>query len=294
MMVRQVLAFLPLALAIPGSVFCQDSGVTFVGRYSASYENLGQVHRLDPAIGYRFGARFAITAGVPFYFVRSSAGLGTSGSTTANGIGNVYLNLRFAADNPAVDYWSVATVTAPTGDKSKGLSTGRVTIDWTNTFSREVGRVTPFVSLGVANAISDAPFWVRPFSSLGLNAHAEAGGLLRTWGPTSIGASGYAVLPAGSQTVYSRIVPRGNEMTSGGQGAGKSGASRKPVFETGSSTVGNSQIARDRGFSAWFSVSPGRYVNFILLYTHSTLYSLDSVSTGLGVNLGLLTKIGRL
>ena len=294
MRVRRIPVLLLLSLAIPASVLCQDSGFTFFGRYSASYENLGQVHRLDPAVGYRLGSRFAVAAGIPFYFVRSSAALGSSGSASANGIGNVYLSLRFAADTPRVNYWSVATVTAPTGDKSKGFSTGRATFDWTNTLSRNIGRLTPFLSLGVANAISDSPFWVRPFSSLGLNAHAEGGSSLRTWGPTAIGVSAYAVLPTGSQTVYSKIVPRGSGLGLGGQGAGKGAATRKPVFETTSVMVGGPQIARDRGYSAWFGVSPGRYLSFVVLYTHSTLYSLDGVSTGIGVNLGLLTGINRL
>lgn len=284
-----------LSLAIPASALCQESGFTLYGRYSASYDNLGQVHRIDPAVGYRFGNHVSVAAGIPFYVVHSSATLGSSGSASASGIGNAYLNLRFAADAPRVSYESVATVTAPTGDKSKGFSTGRATFDWTHTLSTNIGRLTPFGSLGVANAISDSPFWVRPFSSLGLNVHVEGGSTLRILGPASVGASAYAILPTGSQTVYSRIVPRGKTPAANGQAAGKGLAKRKPpVYETTPVTVGDSQIAKDRGYSAWFSVSPGRYLSFVVLYTHSTLYSHDSVSTGIGVNLGALTRINRL
>ncbi len=269
----------------------------FSAKYAASFVDFGQVHRLDASAGYRFNHHFTLAAGIPFYLVRSSATLAGSSSTSASGIGNAYLNLSVAADTPLFRYWSVTSATAPTGDKSKGFSTGRATIDWTNGFSKDIGRLMPFLSLGVANAVTDSPFWIRPFSTLGLNAHAEGGGIFRIGGPVSIGASAYAVMPTGQQKVYSKIVPRKAGQPGGhtpvGQGT-DAGRGNPRVFETSPVTVGSASIARDNGFSAWLATRLSRHISFVALYSRSTTYSLNSFSTGFGMDIGSLIKAHRL
>jgi hypothetical protein len=273
----------------------------FSAKYAASFVDFGQVHRLDASAGYRFNDHFTLAAGIPFYVVRSSTTLVGSSFTSASGIGNAYLNLSAAADTSLFRYWSVASAAAPTGDKSKGFSTGRVTFDWTNGFSKDIGRLTPFLSLGVANAVTDSPFWIRPFSTLGLNAHAEGGGIFRIRGPVSIGASAYAVLPTGEQKVYSKVVPQQAQTpqgqmggrTTAGQGTG-AGRGNPRVFETSPVTVGSASIARDNGFSAWLATRLSRHISFVALYSRSTTYSLDSFSTGFGIDIGSLIKAHRL
>jgi len=300
---RRFVWLVVFACALQELLFCQESGLTFSARYAASFVDFGQVHRLDTSAGYRFNNHVAMAVGIPFYFVRSSTELAGSSSTSANGIGNAYLNLSVAAETAQFRYWSTATATAPTGDKSKGFSTGRVTFDWTNGFSKNLGRLTPFLSLGVANAITDSPFWIRPFSSLGLNAHAEGGGVFRIGGPVSAGASAYAILPTGEQKIYSRVVPRqagptpqsqmGGAHTPPGQ-AGGAGHGNERVFETSAVTVGGSTISRDNGFSAWLTARLSGYIDFVALYSHSVTYSLDSFSTGFGIDIGSLIKAHRL
>src|SRR6185436_6359611 len=96
------------------------------------------------------------------YFVnKSSTATGTTGSSGV-GNGNVYGGFRLWLDSPAVNYVSNLVVTAPTGDKDRGFSTGRVTADWTNSFSRKFSSITPFADAGIANTISDTSFFVRP------------------------------------------------------------------------------------------------------------------------------------
>ncbi len=272
-------------------------------RYAASFSDYGQVHRFDGSLGYRFNEHFQLAVGVPFYTVRSSAALDATTSTSASGIGNAHLNLSLAADTSLVRYWSVASMTAPTGDKSKGLSTGRVTVDWTHGLAKELGRVTPFVSLGVANAITDSPFWIRPFSALGINVHAEGGGLVRLSGPVSVGASAYTVLPTGEQKVYSRVVPGqagqvppGQTDTGNGPGgsAAAPGQSKRRVFETDAVTTGASSLTRDDGASLWLTARLARTVSFTAVYSRSRTYALDSFSVGFGLDVGSLIKTGRL
>src|SRR6266852_7609242 len=129
----------------------EDRGVIFYERFLGSTNTLGNVFRLDTTLGYSFNKHFSIDGGLPVFFVRPSA------ATAANGIGNAYAELRFALANPLVDYSSVVTGTAPTGDKNRGLSTGRATVDWTNHFERSFLRLTPFGAVGFANTVSDTP-----------------------------------------------------------------------------------------------------------------------------------------
>ena len=64
------------------------------------YENVqgssnvdGQATRFDSIVRYNFNRYFGADLGVPFLFVRADSTGTTSGSTSANGIGNVYTDL---------------------------------------------------------------------------------------------------------------------------------------------------------------------------------------------------------
>ncbi len=290
---REILA---LALCLPSALFGQDRGAAASARYAASFSDFGQVHRFDGSLGYSFNKHFELSGGVPFYLVRPAAAPDGTASEPARGIGNAYLNLSLALDTSLLRYWSVASVTAPTGDKSRGFSTGRVTVDWTHGVARDIGRVTPFASLGVANAITDSPFWIRPFSALGLNVHVEGGAQVRLAGPVSGGASAYTVLPAGQQKIYSRVAPGqavqgppGRTGAAGGQGSGK-----KPVFGTSAVATGGSSLTRDDGASAWLTARLTRTLSFIAVYSRSRTYALDTASAGLGLDVRSLIKTRRL
>ncbi len=267
-------------------------------RYAASFSDYGQVHRFDGSAGYRFNEHIQVAVGAPWYVVRVSEALGEGATASASGLGNVYLNLSLAADTSLVRYWSVVSVTAPTGDKSKGLSTGKVTADWTHGFAKDIGRVTPFVSLGVANAITDSPFWIRPFSALGVNAHVEGGGLVRFSEALSAGASAYSVIPTGEQKMYSRVVPRPAGQARPGQGSGGSvnapGLNKNRAFTTSSITTGTPSLTRDNGASAWLTVRLTRTASLTAVYSRSRTYALDSFSVGLGLDVGSLIQNGRL
>ncbi len=266
----------------------EDRGYTFTERFSGSYQSFGQVNKLDTSVGYKFNSHIGVVAGIPYYFVDSSTGLNAAGQKSANGLGNAYLMLNLFAGSPVVDYASAITLTAPTGDRSRGFSTGRATFDWNNTFSHTISRITPFVDAGISNTIADSPFWIRPFSSLGLNGHFEGGASLKIWRTGSIGVSAYAVVPTGQQKVFSRVVAR--EMPTPTAGNGRGPVKHGRVFETFETTVGDAEIARDNGYSGWFTARLGRYVDFFAGYTRSARYALDTASVGIGLNLGSLIK----
>jgi hypothetical protein len=54
-------------------------------------------------------------------------------------MGDMYAGLFFSVDGEVLNYSSGIVATAPTGDRSRGFSTGRPTVDWTNTISRSFG-----------------------------------------------------------------------------------------------------------------------------------------------------------
>ncbi|HEV2202492.1 MAG TPA: hypothetical protein VGR73_21960 [Bryobacteraceae bacterium] len=282
-------------------------GFTFEGRALGSSNSLGSVTRLDTAAGYIFGPHWSVDLGVPFYFLNPSGTTQAAmGSSDTQGLGNVYGQVRLTLANPVLNYVSTITGTAPTGDRDKGLSTGHGTVDWSNYFDHGIGRVTPFGEVGVANAVSDTQFFVRPYTSYGFVTHAQGGARYRLARWLTAGASAYVIEPSGQQTVISRVttvrsssvlpsavnsVANGVGISVGkgigniGNGVGNALGLTKRVFETQSVTTGPADIARDHGFSTWllFNVTPK--FDFYGGYTRSTRFDLNTVFFGMDVRL---------
>jgi hypothetical protein len=295
---------------------------TFSPRVQSSVNSLGAVTRLDIPVGYVFTPHWSVDAGVPFYFISpSSSTTASTGAAPVNGLGNVYTDVRFTLLNPKLNYLSTLTGTAPTGDRSKGLSTGHVTVDWSNYFDHSFQRLTPFAEIGAANAVSDTEFFIRPYTTSGFVTHFQAGARYRLARWVNFAASGYAIEGVGDQTVISRIAPgkpaaasakaalangAANAAPNAGNAAGNAlgnlpgaagaipglvnAGSRNAVFEDTAVTTGSSSIARDEGFSGWFQFGSGRVLNFYAGFTRSTHYDLNTVFFGVGVN---VHKAGR-
>src|SRR5215831_6657063 len=188
--------FIVVALAMP--VLAEDGpGWSFSGRFQGSSNSSGLVMKTDPTLGYSFSRTFQTYVGLPFYFVKDSSTTATTSTTPTsngfmNGLGNAYLGFHIGVDREAINYASNVEATAPTGDKAKGFTTGRATVDWTNSFSHRFSSVTPFADLGLANTVSDTSFFVRPFTSLGIVSHFDGGAKLRVSQFIDVGTSAYA------------------------------------------------------------------------------------------------------
>jgi hypothetical protein len=298
----RIMCAMVLVVGLAAPARAQDErGWTLFGGFYGSSNTDGTIMKLDPALNYRFNRHFQTYAGLPFYFVNPSSTAISTSTTTAttsngsgfvSGVGNAFLGFRGNLESDAVNYSSTLELTAPTGDKSRGFSTGRVTSDWTNRFSHSFHSFTPFGSLGIANTISDTAFFVRPFTSLGLVSHFEGGAMYDFSRYVSVGSSAYAVRAAGDQTIISKVIKRqatgsssaGTSPSSGAaQGAGKSGNGRaNRVFDTTTETVVPSTVANDNGVSTWLIVSPRSELNFHIGYSRSMHYDFDTVSFGLG------------
>ena len=143
----------------------EERGFDLYASFQGSANAIGVVNRLDASIGYRFNRFVSFDVGVPFYFVKpSDSTTQTNGTSSVNGLGNIYGNLRLTFANPSLQFTTILTGTAPTGDQVKGFSTGRGSVDWTNIFSHDFYWALPYVSVGLANTVSDTSFFVRPFS----------------------------------------------------------------------------------------------------------------------------------
>jgi len=258
----------------PTPALKNDAGFTSYAAFEGTSDSDGQVYAFSPSVGYNFNRHFGMDLGVPFYFVRASTSLG---GTSSNAIGNPSLDLRFKVLNPVVNFASVLTGSAPFGDSKKGLSTGRGTYDWTNHFDHAFGSITPFGEVGVSNTVADTRRFLRPFTALGFNTHVQGGANYDLWKFFSVGASGYAILPSGQQTIFSKVVP--------GQSNG-----HHHSFENNQQTTGSADLARDHGFSAWVDANPAPYLDMELAYTRSVNYDLNAISFGIGINVGYLAR----
>ena len=292
-----------LLVTITGQSHAQEeSRWSIYESFHGSTNSAGQVFKMDTGVAFDLNDHVGIGGGIPFYFVR-----GSSNSTTATGmqrgIGNAYVDLQFKATGPAT-FTSTITGTVPTGDKDKGFSTGRATVDWNNYIAMPLPRITPYANIGVANTISDTAFFVRPFSSLGVVGHFEGGATVSLAQYFSVGSSAYAIAPTGEQRIVSRVVQREVQQASGssssaassnaqGRGATQSSQARSGqnrVFETVVETVGSADIAGDHGFSGWMEVAKGSDVYFQLGYSRSIPYQFDSVFFSLGFNVTSLLR----
>jgi hypothetical protein len=266
-----------------------DLGWQWVEQFAGSVNADGQIMALTSSGGYNFSSHLGLVAGLPVYFVHNASSTTAISTTTAttstsvNGIGDVFAGFRLSFPNAAANYRMALTGSAPSGDSSKGLSTGHATYDWTNHFDRSFGHWTPFADLGLANSVPSTVFF-QQFTSLGHLVHFEGGTSISLIGPLSASASFYDFAPWGSQQVFSRLVRKGGPPA----GAGSHGR----VYELNQQTTGSADLTRDNGFN--FGVD-ARMSFFDLWagYTHSVHFDLNVVSFGIGLNMRNLIHHAR-
>jgi len=176
-----------------------------------------------------------------------------------------------------VNFVSTVRGTAPTGSTKNGFSSGRATADWSNHFDRTFGRVTPFADLGIANAVPDTAYFVRPYTTLGFTSHFQGGAALNIWRLLNFRASAYAIEPSGQQKVFSKLLHS--------QSSPPGATSHGRVFQGAPETTGPADIARDHGFSLGFDTSAFHLVDLAVGYTRSVSLSLNTLYFGIGFNL---------
>jgi hypothetical protein len=256
-----------------------DVGWTSFVEFAGTTNSDGQLFLIQPSVGYIFTSHFGMDVGLPLYFVHASST--NTGGISGSGVGDPAVDLRWKFLNPKLNYGSVLTGAAPLGDSKLGLSTGRATFDWNNRIDRSFNRVTPFLETGLSNTVSDTRLFIRPYTTLGMNAHFLGGANVQAWDHISIGASLYDIAPFGNQTVFSRVTGPSNNGPAATHGRN---------FQSSQQTTGSASIAADNGFSAFVGFTPNQYMDAQIGYARSVHYDLNSISVSLGFNVGRLLR----
>jgi hypothetical protein len=260
------------------------SGFTSYTTFRGSTNSSGQIFEWNTSVGYNFNRFFGVDVGLPLYYSNPSS---TTTTSSGMGAGDAYGDLRLSLPNPVVNYSSKVTIGLPTGNADKGFSTGRATVDWNNHFDHSFGRWTPFAEAGLANTISNVGYFERPFTSLGFVSHFQGGMTVDVARIFQVGGSAYAIEPSGTQKIYSKLVGK----QSGAVSAGSSG--NAGGFNSAHVVSGGSDLDRDHGYGAFVLCHPVKYMDLDLAYTRSADYQLNTVSFGIGLNLGVLAKTTR-
>ena len=303
-MLKRIFVFAFVLLMAASACMAQStpSPVTlrFPDRGFSSYTSLSQSYDssanwtsiVDSTVSYNFNKVFGISVGAPFYLAYNqplftSTTTPTGGTTTQftpisgyNSIGDIRFGLRFATPTPIIKYVATVTGTAPTGDSSIGLSTGRATADFNNHVEFDLGHFSPLLELGIANTNTLLTMVKRPYTTLGMLSHYKAGLGLPLGKRLNFEFAGYENLPLGLQKLYSQEFNRGPGSASS-NGKGKSA----PIYEQVATAIGNG-FTEDNGFTTGLNADLGRFIDMGFTYDRSARQKLDSFAFSIGIRIG--------
>lgn len=254
-------------------------GPTAFVQAQARSTSLGAVSSFDSNLGYQLTEHISMDIGLPLYYVRSPHSLVTTRDwQTITLLGDPYIDARYSRALPGASFTSVLTVTFPPAKPARVFSTGRVGVDSFNHLEskKPIKGITPFLNAGAASQTVNRYYMPRPYSlsrpfeSLGFVADFEGGLSYRIHHDYHLGASMYALAPSGHQKVFSKIIVPGSSVVGDGN--------HKRFFDSAFETVGNSDIARDNGYSGWLQITRFRNINLQIGFTHSIHYRLDSAT----------------
>ncbi len=254
-----------------------NAGVTYSAVHSSS---VGWYTVSTPAVSYTFSRHFSSDASTSIYFHRLVQNTNTA--TVAkqplvdDGVnpGDTVIGLHgFFEPGPLQDTVTVS-LTAPTGDRTRGFGTGQVTYDFSNHLEHYRNRLGFLLDLGAGdssglfnNVVS------KDYSTVGGLAHFETG--LVYWFPhrTYFEAVAYEQLPMGSQSVY-RSVPEGEAVRGKGVRADDDGPPPPPVPATVTT------VSEDNGFTSFLGIPLTDYISLTGYYNRSLRQHVDTVSFG--------------
>ncbi len=302
--------FVALLLTVASHCLAQSSDVAPTARLPvqdaiakgfSSYTNFQGSHDsssgwstiVSSSVQYDFNKFFSVGLGVPFYLSHNGvpASAVTSGKnnpplvTQYGSLGDAALTLNFSAPGP-VGYKATITGTAPTGDTSTGISTGRPTFDLNNHMEHGFGFLTPFAEFGFGDSSALVNKRVkRPYTTLGPLSHFKAGAGVDFLKYFSFSVARYETLPIGNQKVYSHEFVRSKNGTIIRLGADK----KKHRFAVVAVDTGQG-ILEDNGLTTELGVNLGKHVDLSATYNRSVRQSLDTVEFGIGYRFGKSTK----
>jgi hypothetical protein len=275
----------------PSSASAAGSGMYEYGSFTTAHDSsVGWAANLNSAVGYDFHQHLAFEVGVPFYLVTTSSATSTSTTSTpitttrSGSLGDIFVRARAAAHSDPVDYTTAFTVTAPTGDTSAGVSTGRSTFTWDNRFEHGFSHITPFAEGSLGDSLSSSLRYMRSYTTLGGASEFRGGASFDFTKYLNLEASGYGDVGYGNQKIYSHKVGKGLA------GNANTNAKHPRPFDTTYLTSGSGSLVNDHGLTADFTINPTPRLGFDLAYNYSAQFALNSVSFTVGYRLGHTPK----
>jgi len=241
-----------------------NAGLTFSGVHDSS---IGWYTVATPAISYTFSHHYSADASFSVYPYRLAPTQQTNPPpnhllvSAIGDLGDTWIGLHATFEPWRLQNTSTAAMTIPTGNRSDGLSTGRVTFDFSNHTERYFGNTGILLDLGGGDSSGLFNRLVsNDYNSLGPIAHFQTGLIFWLPGRTYIQSLAYEQLPIGDQKLYSTITVPG----------------RPPM-----SVITGRNISEDNGFTTSLGVPLTPNITFSSYYNRSLRLHLDTVSTGI-------------
>ncbi|KAA6458364.1 hypothetical protein DYQ86_20845 [Acidobacteria bacterium AB60] len=227
---------------------------------------IGWYSVLTPAVNYTFSSRYSADASTSLYLHRRVLQTTTSPPTqqlvvqnTTAGDTLLGLHATFLPGS-LIDTASVY-LSAPTGDKSAGLGTGKVTYDFNNHVERYRNNLGFLLDTGAGNSsILANDLLNKNYSSVGGLAEFQAGAILWLPKDSYVETIAYEQLPFGSQTIYTAT-----------------GEHRRVPTKI----VTSSGFAEDNGFVAFTGIRLTHHFTLSGYYNRSFRRKTDTVSCGI-------------
>jgi hypothetical protein len=248
-----------------------NGGITYAGAHNST---IGWYEVMVPAVSYSFSERYSVDASATIYLHRLVQNPNPETLQTERLVldigdsGDTLIGLHGSFHPKMFDDLATVSLTAPTGNRTNGLGTGRVTFDFSNRMERFFGRKGVHLDLGIGDSTAVAnSLLMRDYNTLGALAHFETGAAIWLKRYGFVQTSVYEQFPIGSQKVYE-------------------------LFDTGSSLPGSSGnqtiavqvstgLSEDNGLTTSFGIPVTSHLLFSGYYNRSLRQHQDTVSLGM-------------
>lgn len=240
-----------------------NAGVSFSQVHDSS---IGWYNVVTPAVSFNFSDHFSADASLSIYPYRkittlSPPPLPTEKLVVERGdLGDMMVGLHASFNSRTLWNTTTAFMTLPTGNRSAGLSTSRVTYDFSNHVERYFGRTGLLLDIGAGDSSGGVNNLVtKTYTSLGPLSHYQAGAVVWFSSGSYIQSVAYEQLPMGGQTVYTDQGPDGQTHT----------------------ILYNNSASEDNGFTTSVGIPLTSHLTLSSYYNRSLRRHLDTTSFGI-------------
>lgn len=247
-----------------------NAGITYSGIHNSE---IGWYEAMVPAVSYAFSPHYSADASTIIYLHRlvedtnPSANNGQRLVLDIGDTGDTLIGLHGSFRPHGLEEMATVSLSAPTGNSSNGLGTGRVTFDFNNHTEKFFHHAALHLDMGMGDSSTLANNLVmRDYSSLGALAHFQTGAVF--WGRnySFLDISPYEQLPIGSQKVYTIVYQQQDGTPQGSHSV--------------TQTV-QGGLSEDNGITTSFGMPLKPHVLFSGYYSRSIRQHQDTVSFGM-------------